>query len=236
MEPFEARRERIGRMSQIREVVFGMQDGLVSTVGFVAGVHGATANTRLVLLAGIVQMVAGAFSMAAGAYLSTKAEREVVEGQVRAEYERYADEPYIAQEALLSALEADGLPRDRAYRVVRLVSEERETFFKTFRERVLGVGAVQERIPLPAALLMGGSFAIGAVIPLAPYLVLAGYAPLWVAVGLTAVALFGIGVAKALFAGSRLVASGLEFLLVAAGAAGVGYLLGFLLPPGLLPQ
>ena len=140
MEPVKAKQERIGRMSRIREVVFGMQDGLISTVGFVAGVHGATANTRLVLLAGIVQMIAGAFSMAAGAYLSTKAEREVVEGQVRAEHERYAGEPYMAQEALLAALEADGLSRDRAYRVVKLVSEERETFSKTFRERVLGLG------------------------------------------------------------------------------------------------
>lgn len=236
MEPVTAKRERIVRMSRIREVVFGMQDGLISTVGFVAGVHGATANNRLVLLAGIVQMIAGAFSMAAGAYLSTKAEREVVEGQVRAEHERYAGEPYMAQEALLAALEADGLSRDRAYRVVKLVSEERETFSKAFRERVLGLGAAQERVPLPAALLMGGSFAMGAIIPLAPYLVLAGYVALWAAVGTTAVALFGIGVAKALYAGSRLMASGFEFLLVAAGAAGVGYLLGLLLPPGLVSQ
>jgi VIT1/CCC1 family predicted Fe2+/Mn2+ transporter len=236
VEPVEAKRERIGWLSQVREVIFGMQDGLISTVGFVAGVHVATASNRLVLLAGVVQAIAGAFSMAAGAYLSTKAEREVVERQVRAEYEHYAHEPYMAQEALLTSLEADGLTRDRAYRVVKLVSEERQTFFKTFREKVLGVGSTQERVPLSAALLMGASFAAGALIPLAPYLVLAGYAALWLAVGLTAAALFGIGVAKAVFSGGRLMASGLEFLLVAASAAGVGYLLGLFLPPGLAAQ
>lgn len=226
------RREEIRWLSQIREVVFGVQDGLISTVGFVAGVHGATADNRLVLLAGIVQMIAGAFSMAAGAYLSTKAEREVVEGQVRAEHARYADEPYMAQEALLTALEADGLPRDKAYRVVKLISAERDAFLRTFREKVLGVGAAQERVPVPAALLMGVSFALGATIVLAPYFVLAGYGALWTAVGLTGVALFGIGVAKAVLAGTRLLVSGFEFILVAAAAAGVGYLLGLLLPPG----
>jgi VIT1/CCC1 family predicted Fe2+/Mn2+ transporter len=227
------KREEIRWLSQIREVVFGMQDGLISTVGFVAGLHGATADVRLVLLGGIVQMIAGAFSMGAGAYLSTKAEREVVEGQVRAEHARYAEEPYLAQEALLSALEADGLSREKAYRVVQLISAERAAFLRTFREKVLGVGAAQERIPLPAALVMGVSFAIGAVIVLAPYFVLDGLAALGTAVGLSVVALFAIGAAKAVLAGTRLLASGLEFLLVAAAAATVGYLLGLLLPPGL---
>ena len=233
MAPAEEKREEIRWLSQIREVVFGMQDGLISTVGFVAGVHGATADNRLVLLAGIVQMIAGAFSMAAGAYLSTKAEREVVEGQVRAEHARYAQEPYVAQEALLTSLEADGLPRDKAYRVVKLISAERDAFLRTFREKVLGVGAAQERVPVPAALLMGVSFAVGAFIVLAPYFVLTGIRALVTAVGLTVVVLFAIGVAKAVLAGTRLIISGLEFLLVAAAAATVGYLLGLLLPPGL---
>lgn len=232
MAPADEKYLEIRWLSQIREVVFGVQDGLVSTVGFVAGVHGATADNRLVLLAGIVQMIAGAFSMAAGAYLSSKAEREVVEGQVRGEYARYADEPYMAQEALLGSLEADGLPRDKAYRVVKLISAERDAFLRTFREKVLGVGAAQERLPVWVGLLMGASFALEAILVLIPYFVLTGYAALGTAVGLTAVALFGIGVAKAVLAGTRLLVSGLEFLLVAAAAAAVGYLLGLLLPPG----
>ncbi len=233
MAPLEGKREAVRWLAQIREVVFGVQDGLISTVGFVAGVQGATADTHLVLLAGIVQMIAGAFSMAAGAYLSTKAEREVVEAQVRGEVARHSQEPYMAQEALLTALEADGLPRDKAYGVVKLISAERNAFLQTFREKVLGVGTAQERVPAPAALLMGASFALGAIIVLAPYFVLSGSHALVTAVGLSAVALFGIGVAKALLAGTSLLVSGLEFLLIAAAAAGVGYVLGLLLPPGL---
>jgi len=79
--------------------------------------------------------------------------------------------------------------------------------------------------PVSAALLMGVSFCLGAIIVLAPYFALTGHWSLLAAVGLTAIALFGIGVAKAVLAGTRLLVSGLEFLLVAAAAAAVGYLL-----------
>jgi len=230
IKPLQERREAIERKSQVREVVFGVQDGLISTMGFVAGLHGAIADNRLVLLGGLVEMVAGAFSMAAGAYLATKAEREVIQREVRVETERFEEEPYLAQEALLRALEEEGLARDKAYRVVRLFTDERHAFLKTFREKVLGVGSLEGPLPLWAATLMGLSFAAGAFVPLLPYLVFAEYTALWVAIGATSVALFGIGVAKALLAELSWWRSGLEFLAVAMGAAGVGYLVGWLLP------
>lgn len=230
MEAIRARREAIERKSQIREVVFGMQDGLISTMGFVAGLHGAVADNRIVLLGGLVEMVAGAFSMAAGAYLATQAERAVVQREVRAETERFEEEPYLAHEALLRALEEEGLARDKAYRVVRLFTDERHAFLKTFREKVLGVGGLEGPLPLWAATLMGCSFAVGAFVPLLPYLVFAEYTSLWVAIGATSLALFGVGVGKAALARQSWWRSGLEFLAVAMGAAGVGYLVGWLLP------
>jgi VIT1/CCC1 family predicted Fe2+/Mn2+ transporter len=226
------RQEQVEWKSQIREVVFGMQDGLVSTVGFVAGLHGATSDNYVVLLGGVVQMVAGAFSMAAGAYLSTKAEEEVLQREVAAETERFEREPYLAQEALLDSLESEGLPRDRAYRVVALLADERHAFLETFREKVLGIGSATTRVPVWAASLMGLSFAVGAIIPLVPYFVLTGYASLAGAVALACLALFGIGVAKAIFAAQNWWRSGVEFLGIAMGAAIVGYLIGLLLPGG----
>ncbi len=224
------RQRRVEWKSRIREVVFGMQDGLISTVGFVAGLHGATADNRVVLLGGLVEMVAGAFSMAAGAYLSTKAEQEVLQREVAAEAERFEREPYLAQEALLNSLESEGLPREKGYRVVALLAEERHAFLKTFREKVLGIGSATLRVPLPAALLMGVSFAAGAIVPLLPYFVFAKYMALWVAITLTCLALFGIGAGKAVVAAQGWCRSGLEFLAIAMGAAGVGYLVGWLLP------
>lgn len=230
MAPLEDRREAIERKSQIREVVFGTQDGLISTLGFVAGLHGAVADNRLVLLGGLVEMVAGAFSMAAGAYLAAKAERDVVQREVQAETARFEAEPYLAQEALLLALEEEGMARDKAYRVVKLFTDERHAFLKTFREKVLGLGSVQGPLPLWAATLMGLSFAAGAFVPLLPYFLFAEYTALWVAIGATSAALFGIGVARARLAELSWWWSGLEFLGVAMGAAGVGYLVGRLLP------
>lgn len=230
MEAVRARREAIERKSQIREVVFGMQDGLISTMGFVAGLHGAVADNRIVLLGGLVEMVAGAFSMAAGAYLATRAERAVVQREVREETERFEEEPYLAHEALLRALEEEGLARDKAYRVVRLFTDERHAFLKTFREKVLGVGSLEGPLPLWAATLMGCSFAVGAFVPLLLYLVFAEYTALWVVIGATSLALFGVGVGKAALARQSWWRSGLEFLAVAMGAAGVGYLVGWLLP------
>ncbi|MBI2460789.1 MAG: VIT1/CCC1 transporter family protein [Candidatus Rokubacteria bacterium] len=230
MEAIRGRREAIERKSQIREVAFGTQDGLVSTLGFVAGLHGAVADNWLVLLGGLVQMVAGAFSMAAGAYLATQAERQVVQRAVRAETERFEEAPYLAQEALLGALEEEGLARDKAYRIVKLFTDERHAFLKTFREKVLGVGSVEGPLPLWAATLMGVSFAVGSFVPLLPYFIFAEYTALWVAIGATSLALFGIGVAKAALAAISWWRSGAEFFLVAMGAAGIGYLVGWLLP------
>jgi len=224
------KKEAIERKGRIREVVFGLQDGLISTVGFVAGLHSATADNRLVLLAGLVEMFAGAMSMAAGAYLSGKAEVEVYQREIEEERRQFAREPYLASEELLQAMTDEGLSREKAYRIVKLIHSEEESFLNTFQEKVLGLASVDPHTPIASALVIGIWFALGAAIPLLPYLVFAEYTSLWVAFILSGVALFGIGVAKAVLAQKSWWRSGLEFLIVATGAAGIGYLFGLLLP------
>ena len=224
------KKEAIERKGRIREVVFGLQDGMISTVGFVAGLHGATANNRLVLLAGLVEMFAGAMSMAAGAFLSGKAEVEVYQREIEEERRRFAREPYLASEELLQVMTDEGLSREKAYRIVQLIHDEEKTFFKTFQEKVLGLGSVDPHTPIASALVIGIWFALGAAIPLVPYLIFEEYTSLWVAFILSGVSLFGIGVAKAVLAQKSWWRSGLEFLIIATGAAGIGYLFGLLLP------
>ena len=224
------KKDAIERKGRIREAVFGVQDGLISTVGFVAGLHSATTDTRLVLLAGLVELFAGAMSMAAGAYLSGKAEVEVYQREIEEERRRFAMEPYLASEELLQAMMNEGLSREKAYRIVTLFHDEEESLLNTFQEKVLGLGSVDLSTPIASALVIGIWFALGAAIPLAPYLVLTEYTALWAAFILSGLALFGIGVAKARLTRKTWWRSGLEFLVIAAGAAGIGYLFGRLLP------
>lgn len=230
MSTVAAKKQAIERKGRIREVVFGVQDGLLSTLGFVAGLHGATADNRLVLLAGLVEMFAGAMSMAAGAYLSGKAEIEVYQREIAEERRRWAEEPYLASEELLHAMVEEGLPREKAYGIVKLIQQEEQSLLKTFQEKVLGLTSVDPTAPVTSALVIGVWFALGAAVPLSPYLFLPEYSALWAALLFSAIALFGIGVAKAVLADRSRWRSGLEFLTIAAAAAGVGYLFGLLLP------
>ncbi len=225
------KKERVARLGRIREAVFGVQDGLLSTVGFVAGLHGATAASGIVLVGGLVEMLAGAMSMGVGAYLSSKAERAVFERAIRDEQTRFREEPYLAHEQLLEALQAEGMPRERAYQAVKLIREHEDAFLRTFREKVLGLGDLDLGRPVAEGAVMAGSFAVGAAIVLLPYAFLQGTAALGAAVGLALLSLFSVGVVKGVFAGERrLLSSGLEVLLLASGAALLGYLFGLLLP------
>lgn len=226
----DAKKERVTRLGRIREVVFGLQDGLLSTVGFVAGLHGATASPEIVLIGGMMELVAGATSMGVGAYLSSQAERDVFEQAVREEHDRYREEPYLAYEQLMEALQAEGVARARAYQVVKLIREHEGAFLRTFREKVLGLGEVAMGNPLAEAALMAASFACGAAVVVLPYLVLQGAAALAAAVGIALLALFGIGAVKGRLAGQGWAGAGLRTLLIASGAALLGYLVGLLLP------
>lgn len=225
----EAYKSHIERKSKIRQLVFGVQDGTVSTLGLVTGVLGATSDNHLAILAGITAMFAGGTSMAAGEFLSSKAEREVFECEVKKQAELVEKEPYLAAESVMKSLEKEGMGREAAYRVTKLLLTDRSTLLTTFQEKVLGLGSAQISEPVKGALVMGLSFMAGTFIPLIPYLFLKDLYALYVSVALSAITLFSIGVLKAQMANKSKVTSGLEFLLIALGSAAVGYVLGVLL-------
>lgn len=226
LEAIERKKEVIEGRARIREFVFGIQDGLISTVGLLAGVQGATENNLIVLLTGVTAMFAGAISMAAGSYLSSSAEKEIFDKELK-EAEKLAErEPYLAAEGLLKALSEEGLKKDQSYRIVKLLAQEEKVFLATFQEKVFGLGTAEINRPLQAALVMGLSFVVGALVPLVPYLILPGIHALYLSVLLAAMTLFGVGVFKGYLAAKSLVLSGLEFFLIAVGAAVLGYLIG----------
>lgn len=226
LEVIEQKREVIEGRARIREFVFGIQDGLISTVGLLAGVQGATESNAVVIVTGLTAMFAGAISMAAGSYLSSSAEKEIFDKELR-EAERLAErEPYLAAEGLLRALSDEGLRKEQSYRIVKLLAQEERVFLRTFQEKVFGLGAAQINRPVQAALVMGFSFVVGAIVPLLPYLILAGFRALSLSIALASATLFTVGVFKGYLAGKSPLLSGLEFFFIAVGAALLGYLIG----------
>ncbi|HEY7218088.1 MAG TPA: VIT1/CCC1 transporter family protein [Candidatus Binatia bacterium] len=222
----QQKRQIIESRSRIREFVFGIQDGLISTVGLLAGVQGATENNLVVIVTGFTAMFSGAISMAAGSYLSSLAQKDIFDKEIN-DAEKIAErEPYIAAEGLLKALGEEGLSKEQSYRMVKLLIQERNVFMRTFQEKVFGLGSAEINQPLRAAFVMALSFILGAVVPIAPYLFFSGLQAFYVSGLLGGITLFCVGAFTGRLAGQSLFVSGVKFFLIAVGAAGLGYLLG----------
>ena len=146
LEAIQQKKQFIESRARIREFVFGIQDGLISTVGLLAGIQGATENTLVVIIAGLTAMFSGAISMAAGSYLSSLAQKEIFDKELR-EAEKLAErEPYMAAEGLLRALGEEGLSKEQSYRMVKVLSQERNVFMRTFQEKVLASAALRSTV------------------------------------------------------------------------------------------
>ena len=226
MKELARKRTELERRIRAREFVFGIQDGLISTVGLLSGVSVATQSRLTVVITGIAAAITGGLSMATGSYLSSRTEKELFEKELLDQERLAVDQPYLAQEALMNSLVDEGLARPEAYRVVKIFSRHQDLLLRTVQEKVLGLGSADISQPIKAALVMYTSFMIGAVIPLAPFLAGVGAAALAVSWILSVLALLAVGVFKGRITGKPLLRSGLEFAAVALGSAVVGWLLG----------
>lgn len=227
-------RSRIDRGSRVRELVFGLQDALLATVGLVAGVDGATQqNSKVVIFAGLSHLVAGAVSMGAGEYLSSAAQRRVVAAATEDARRIGEAEPYVAQEGVMEALQAEGLDRASAYRVVGLLSRSRGALSTMFQATALGVGSdegtASQREAVAGAMVMAGSFAFGAILPVLPYFVMHGIPALILSIAIACVAIFMVGAAIGRLSADNPLRAALEFSAIALGAGGIGYAAGVII-------
>jgi vacuolar iron transporter family protein len=228
------RKRLLERLSNVREIVFGVQDGVLTTAGVLCGLSGAVSDHTQVVLAALASTAAGALSMGAGAYLGTRAETEVMRGELDEVRAEAAAKPYVMQQGLLEQLAEEGLDRERAYRVVKLLSSAPEALLTTATVKMFGLGGtvLGGNAAIDGA-LMGVAFAVGAVVPLLPYILFtAPHEGLAAALAATALTLFAVGYLEGWLAHSRRRwRSGLHFLLVAMGAAAIGYLIGLAISP-----
>ena len=227
-------RRKAGLLGEIREAIFGAQDGLVSTVAVANIAAGATGDRYVVLVAGIGTALGGIFSMAAGEYIGSKSQREIFDAQIVDEREEVHERPGEAEAEVAYMFEEDGLPHDRALEVARIMAEHPETLLKTMVEKELGL-TVEEGggSPLQGALIMGAAFGLGTIPPILPHMFLNGGIAVLVSVAATLAVLFGIGVVKSRWTHRSWLASGMEILFIGAVAGIAGYFFGSILP-GLL--
>jgi VIT1/CCC1 family predicted Fe2+/Mn2+ transporter len=178
------------------------------------------------VLTGLAAAVTGGISMAAGSYLSSRTEQQLFEKELSDQERLAAEAPYLAQEALLESLTAEGLDRPSAYRVVQTLAGRQDLLLRTVQEKVLGLGSAELAHPVKAGLVMFLSFVVGSAVPLLPYLFGAGGGALPLSWALSVATLLSVGVFKGLLTRRPLLRSGLEFAGVALGAALLGWALG----------
>ncbi len=226
IEDMASRHRGMGTSGNLRAAVFGINDGLISNLSLILGVAGASSDTNIILLAGAAGLLAGAFSMAAGEYVSVRSQREMYEYQIgleRSELELYPEEE---AEELALIYAAKGMPKQEALELARKIIADPEKALDTLAREELGLNPEELGSPWGASWSSFMSFAIGAVVPLLPFLFATGGAALLASIVLTGFALFGVGATISLFTGRNAIRDGLRMLAIGAIAGGVTFAVG----------
>jgi VIT1/CCC1 family predicted Fe2+/Mn2+ transporter len=213
----------------LRAAIFGVNDGLVSNLSLVMGVAGADPGNRFVLLGGVAGLLAGSFSMAAGEYVSMTAQRELFERQIALEAEELADNPEEEREEIALIYQAKGIPRAEAEMLAARLTRDPKVALDTLAREELGLDPSELGSPWKAAISSFVMFAVGAVVPVVPYLFGGGTVAMAVSALLSALALLVVGGALSLFTGRSPAVSAVRMLGIGAAAAAVTFIVGRLI-------
>src|SRR6202044_2393606 len=224
-----AKRNSGGRQSAgwVGDAIYGINDGLGAIFGIVSGVFGATlGNSKFVVVAGMMGMIASALSMGSGAYLAAKSEREIYEAEFAREKEAVEFNETESREVLSLSYQIRGLPQEEADSFVDLLAKDKAQFVRTLAQERLNMTENGLKKPLTSAISGALSTAVGASIPVIPFFFLNGYAAVIVAAIVSLAAHFAVGAAKSLMTIRSWWASGFEMTLVGAIEGAVTYVLG----------
>ncbi len=214
----------------VREMVFGMNDGMVSTVGFLFGVTGALASHQAVLIAGLAEVFAGAVSMFFGGYLSTKSQQEFFEQEIRREKREIEEMPAKEREEIRRIYRTKGFRDEKELDlVVERITADKKVWLKCMMEEELGLILESMDRPSKIAAVIGAAFLAGGFIPLVPFIFFETSGALQASLLFTSVSLFILGAIKTVITRVSWVKSGLEAFAIGAIAAGIGYLTGLLI-------
>ncbi|MEV0401401.1 VIT1/CCC1 family protein [Actinoallomurus sp. NPDC050550] len=220
---------RTDRSGALRAGIFGVSDGLVSNTALVMGFAGSGSSRTAILLAGVAGLLAGAFSMAAGEYVSMSSQREMFEREIALEAQELEETPEEEHAELVLLYRAKGLDRSDAERLADRIMSDKKVALDTLAREELGLDPDELGSPWGAAASSLLAFAMGAFVVVLPYLIGGGAAALLAAIGLAVLALFGVGAGIGVLNGRPAVRSGLRQVVAGGLAAGVTFLVGHLI-------
>lgn len=215
--------------NNLRAAVFGVNDGLISNMSLILGMVGAGADVNTVLVAGTAGLLAGAASMGAGEYISVRSQREVFEYQIDIERQELAEYPEEEKEELSLIYQTRGIPKKDADDLASLMINNPDTGLNTLAREELGLNPDDIVSPIGAMIYSFLSFAIGAFLPLTPFLMTHEASSVWMSIAVTGLTLFFVGITLSLFSNKPPLWSGLRMLLIGLFACSITYAIGWLL-------
>jgi len=212
----------------LRNVVYGFNDGLTANFGLVAGVIGAAVQPHVIMISGVAGMIADALSMGSSGYLAAKSEQEVWEHEIAMEKEEIRLMPEVEQEEMALQYEAKGVDPRTARRMAEEVMRDPQRALNEQVRDELKIGEAHAT-PFKEGWVTGIATAVGAFIPVAPFLLLQGRAAIWVAFLVAMLSHFAVGAARSFFTGRNVIRSGIDMFVIGVGIAVVGYFVGGLI-------
>jgi VIT1/CCC1 family predicted Fe2+/Mn2+ transporter len=222
-------RHRTGAGGALRAATFGVNDGLISSLSLVMGVAGGTSKVSIVVLAGVAGLLAGAFSMASGEWISVRSQRELYEREIEIEREELIAFPEEEQEELALIFRAKGIEAAEADALAGRIMARPESALDTLTREELGLDPGDLASPWIAASSSFVAFAIGAIVPVIPFFFTSGGLAIGLAAGLSAIALLAVGSAISVFTGRPALLVGARMIVIGALAAGATFGIGKLI-------
>jgi vacuolar iron transporter family protein len=211
----------------LRDLVFGANDGLVAAFAVVSGVRGAQVSTRVVLLAGLAELIGGTIAMGLGAFLAAKSEREFIYSEREREEREVIEFPEEERSEVRTIFSRKGFHGEALEQMVAHVTADPVFWVDTMMTEELGLAAAPQIAPLRSGLLVAVAYALGAAFPVLPYgLPLAVSTAFGLSIGLTLTALFVAGALKTRMTGRPALRSGFETVLIGALAAAATFVAG----------
>jgi predicted membrane protein (TIGR00267 family) len=223
------------RGSGLSDFILGAQDGLVNVLGVALGIAAATSDPRIVLVAGLATTFAESISMGAVAYTTTLADADLYQSEREREYRHVNQTPHLEIKEVRDIYASKGFQGELLERIVETITANQDVWVAVMMAEEHKLAPVDRRTAFRAALVVGVSAIIGSLIPLLPFAFLPVSTSMWLAVSITALTLFAIGVYKARVTVGKPLKSGLEMAVIGTISALAGYLVGWLLKVPAVP-